>query len=328
MRVGLTGSHALHYSADKLDAVLGLGKVLYDPAHQPFTPEGWFFRSLLAFAALMRSIGAVLAMQTSSILLGLPLGVVQHWIPMPRLLGQRLLQALPEAVMALLISWLLLRYAHKAPLSELGLGWRPGAWKETLLGALGGVVALALAVLPLLAFGFGEFETSESKIRGPVGLAVLLGLFALAAFSEELILRGYAFQTLAYPLHMIGAVILTSGVFAALHLNNRGTNEFTVANTFLAGCVLGMLLAWRRSLWPVAAAHFGWNLATIALGLNVSGIVIPLVPFRIAWRLDPIWTGGSYGPEGGLPCTIVLSLLLLILIRLYYHRQSSGQTST
>jgi len=317
----------VHSGFDNYSAVLGLGKVLYDPAHQPFAPEGWIFRALFAFAALMRSFGALLAMQTSSILLGLPLVALQQWIPMPRLLGQRLLQALPETVMALLISWLLLRYAHKASLSELGLGWRPGAWKEVLLGALGGMLALLLAVLPLLALGLGQFEASESKIRGPFGLVVLLGLIALAAFSEELILRGYAFQTLAYPLHMMGAVILTSGAFAALHWNNRGANEFTVANTFLAGCVLGMMLAWRRSLWPVAAAHFGWNLATILLGLNVSGIVIPLVPFRIAWRIDTTWTGGAYGPEGGVPCTIVLSLLLLILIRLYYHRHTSGQTS-
>jgi membrane protease YdiL (CAAX protease family) len=86
-----------------------------------------------------------------------------------------------------------------------------------------------------------------------------------------------------------------------------------------------MLMAWRKSLWAAAGAHFGWNFATVLFGLNVSGLSIPVVPFTITWNLDAAWTGGSYGPEGGLLCTFTLSFLLLILIRLYYHREESSR---
>ncbi|MCX6609962.1 MAG: CPBP family intramembrane metalloprotease [Acidobacteria bacterium] len=140
-------------------------------------------------------------------------------------------------------------------------------------------------------------------------------------------MRGYPFQTLVQPIHMLGAVLVTSAPFAALHWNNPGANEYTMVNTFLAGAALGMLMAWRRSLWAAAGAHFGWNFTTVLFGLNVSGMPVPVMPFTIRWKVDEIWTGGSYGPEGGLPCMMLLSALLLVLIRLYYHREEGSRVA-
>jgi membrane protease YdiL (CAAX protease family) len=305
--------------------VLGLGKVLYDHPQQPPIPEGWIFRTLVAFAALMRSTGALVAMVTSAILLHL---VIERWyflIPMPRVLAINLLRSIPELIMGLVISWLLLRFAHRARLGDLGLPLNRSAIAETLFSILGGGLMVALIVAPLLLMGMGEFSSAETKIRGPYGLVVLTGLMFIAAFSEELILRGYVFQTLVQPVHMLGAVVITSTPFAILHWSNPGADEYSMMNTFLAGATLAMLMAWRRSLWAAAGAHFGWNFATVLFGLNVSGISIPLVPFTINWKADKIWTGGSYGPEGGLPCTVLLSALLLVLIRLYYHREEGSR---
>jgi len=300
--------------------------VLYDHPQQPPIPDGWIFRSLLAFAALMRSSGALIAMVTSAILLHLLIEKWHYFIPMPRMLAANLLRAIPELIMGLLISWLLLRFAHRAKLSDLGLPLLRSAIAETLLSILGGGLMIALLVVPLLIMGMGEIASAETKIRGPYGLVVLILLLFIAALSEELILRGYVFQTLVQPLHLLGAVLVTSAPFALLHWNNPGANEYTMVNTFLAGAVLGMLMAWRRSLWAAAGAHFGWNFATVLFGLNVSGMAVPVVPFTIRWKLDEIWTGGNYGPEGGLPCMVLLSALLLVLIRLYYHRGESLAT--
>ncbi len=301
--------------------------MLYDQRQQPPIPDGWIFRALVAVAALMRSTGALIAMGTSAILLGLPLAEL-HWaVPMPRKLGANLLQAIPDLIMGLMVSWLLLRYAHRARLSDLGLPALRSSLGEVLASTLGGGLMVSLIIVPPLLFGFGEFSSAETKIRGPFGLTVLTVLMAIAAFSEELIMRGYVFQTLVQPMHLLGAVVLTSAPFAALHWTSPGANEYTITNTFLAGCVLGMLMAWRRSLWAAAGAHFGWNAATVLFGLNVSGLSIPVVPFTITWKLDPLWTGGDYGPEGGLLCTVLLSALLLILIRFYYDREEGKPVS-
>lgn len=293
--------------------------MLYDPAHQPFVPDGWFVRFLLSLAAIMRSFGAVLAMETSAILLGLPLESVMGWIPMPRRLGEIMLHGIPQAIMALLISWLLLRFAHQLPLSEIGLSRTWQSLKEAGMGVVGGGLALAITVLPGLWLGWLQFAPSEARVKGAQGVLVLTALLVIAAFAEEAIMRGYAFQTLVPSMGMLGAVVLTSGAFAAMHWGNQGANEYTMANTFLAGCVLAFVVTWRRNLWAAAGAHFGWNFATVAFGANLSGIVIPVFPYRLESTADSIFTGGTYGPEGGLICTLVLSLLLLGLIRLYHH---------
>ncbi len=299
--------------------------MLYDHPQQPPIPEGWIFRSLVAFAALMRSSGAFLAMGTSAILLGLVLAKLSNFVPMPRKLAANLLQSIPDLIMGLLISWLLLRFAHKAKLSDLGLPLVRSAITETLLSILGGGLMVAMIVVPFVFAGLGEVVSAETKIRGHYGLAVLTLMMFIAAFSEEFIMRGYVFQTLVQPIHMLGAVLVTSAPFAALHWTNPGANEYTMVNTFLSGAVLAMLMAWRRSLWAAAGAHFGWNFATVLFGLNVSGLNVPVMPFTIRWKVDEIWTGGSYGPEGGLPCMVLLSALLLVLIRLYYHREEGQE---
>lgn len=302
--------------------------MLYDPQHQPHLTSDWVFRILLAVAALMRSFGAALAMQTSGILLNLAMAPVALWLPMPRKLGEILLLGVPDTVMGLAISWALLKYAHQAKLRDLGLGWNWKMAAESVWGVVGGVVCLGMVVAPMLAMGEFAFVEAKPKVVGVAGVTVLVGLMAVAAFSEELILRGYAFQSLVYPLHLLGAVVVTSGAFAALHLNNRGANEVTIANTFLAGCALGILVAWRRNLWVAAGAHLGWNLATVVLGLNVSGIVIPLMPYALVSKAGASWTGGSYGPEGSVVCTVVLAVVVLVLVRLYYQREEEAAEVT
>lgn len=302
--------------------MLGLEKVLYDPDHQPYAPEGRIFRVLLSLAALMRSVVALLAIKTSAVLVGLPLAPLLILIPMPRRVANSLLQAVPDLAMGLLVSWLLLRFAHATKLRELGLNWDRKVARETLIAFVGGAIALAMTVVPLLAMGMGSFEAVDMRVKTGQGMVIVLALVLISAFAEEVILRGYVFQTLAYPMHLLGALVLTSGAFAALHLRNPGANEYTMANTFLAGCVLGLLLVWRRSIWVVSGAHFGWNLATMLLGLNVSGGTLQIVPYRILWSTGTVWTGGNYGPEGSVVCMVLLSLLLLVLVRLHYHREA------
>jgi membrane protease YdiL (CAAX protease family) len=304
--------------------MVGSGEVLYDAHHHPEIPEGWIYRVLLGIAALMRACGAVLAIKTSGILLSLPMLPLAFHLYMPRRMAEGLLWAIPEVLMGLLISWLLMRFGHKSTLGELGLRFNRRQAAEMILGVAGGMAALGMVVaIPMLA-GEWEWAPAETRIRGPWGASILLGLLALATFSEELALRGYAFQTLVYPLHLLGGVVVTSGVFAALHLRNPNADEYSTANTFLAGCIFGMLVAWRRSLWAATGAHFGWNLATLLSGLNLSGENFSFAPYTIAWKLDRKWTGGSYGPEGSLPCAVVLALILFVLIWLY-HRQPRQQ---
>jgi hypothetical protein len=46
------------------------------------------------------------------------------------------------------------------------------------------------------------------------------------------------------------------------------------------------------------------------LGVNLSGFTMRVSGQELQWKLDPLWSGGSYGPEGGLLSMIALTILL------------------
>src|SRR5262249_38688824 len=135
-----------------------------------------------------------------------------------------------------------------------------------------------------------------------------LGLLILAGAFEELVYRGYAFQTLLRGASAIVPILLLSVYFAYGHWENPSRTFFSTVNTVLPGGWLSLAYLKARSLWLPTALHFGWNWTMGAVfGLPVSGLLIPQHPLLISTSDAPIWlTGGSYGPEGGAATTIVI----------------------
>lgn len=269
----------------------------------------------------MQSFGALLAMLSAAALSELLLIDKLPALPLPRSIGNTLLRSVPELFFFLLVTWVLVRLIYKGGLRDVGLAVTRRSLMDFLLYTALGALAVSTLVLPLVWMGMGAFRYSETRMSEPRLAILVLFLLLLAALGEEVAMRGYAFQTLIRPLHLLGALIFVNGIFAALHWVNPSASEYSIANTFLAGCVLGMLLVVRRNLWAPAGAHFGWNAATPLLGVNLSGMPIQISGLSVEWFADPLWTGGAYGPEGSLPCTVLLLSLLLVLTLLYYRAQ-------
>jgi uncharacterized protein len=304
--------------------VLVLGTVFFDDPHQPPDPPGTFLRYLYALAGLMRSFGSLIAMLCLAWLLEGFLPKYAAFSGLSRSGSDAFVRALPELVAFTLFSWVLLRFGHRSSLAELGLGFDWHALRDCVVFTLAGAAAVALLVLPLLLAGFGSFVARPAALPRSEELALLALFFFFAAMGEELLMRGYPFQTLIRPLHLLGALVAINSAFAGLHILNPGADEYSLSNTFLAGCILGMLFVLRRNLWAPIGAHFGWNLMTPLLGVPLSGMDIPLTRFQVRWSADSLWTGGAYGPEGSLPCLVLLSALLFVLVHLYYRRQSQA----
>ena len=91
---------------------------------------------------------------------------------------------------------------------------------------------------------------------------------------------------------------------------------FTFINTALAGVWLAVAYLRTRTLWFPLGVHWAWNWALGAVfGLPVSGIT-DLAPYPLMRGTDhgPAWlTGGSYGIEGGLACTITLAITTVFI---------------
>jgi uncharacterized protein len=211
----------------------------------------------------------------------------------------------------------LLRYADQRPAAALGIG----VSRETPLhigaGVVIGAVALLVAAGGMLVSGSLRYTAEAGSVGGWMTTVVAQGtVFTIAAFAEEAIFRGYPFQVLVRVAGPVVAIALSSVLFAAAHAANPEVGAFALFNIFLAGVLLAVAYLRTLSLWFATALHMGWNwtMATL-LDLPVSGIAEFDTPGYDALVGGPDWwSGGAFGPEGGLVGTIGFGAALLALV--------------
>lgn len=233
-----------------------------------------------------------------------------------------------SAAAALLASWVLTEKVEGVPLASVGLPVDGLLPRELGRGFLVGVVLIALAVGAMAAAGWVSWTLEPDGFAPGAFFASLVEVtvfLAVAAFLEELIFRGYPFQVTAEALGGGWALALTSAAFAVAHAWNPGLGPevllegaslervLPLVNIGLAGLVLG-LAYWRTySLWFATGLHLGWNWTMgFAADLPVSGLE-PDAPgyglfetpgFDAVVQGPTLWTGGGFGPEGGLAVTL------------------------
>jgi membrane protease YdiL (CAAX protease family) len=224
-------------------------------------------------------------------------------------------------IVALLAGFICTRFLEGLPWRALGL-WLHARWaRDFLLGSVIGIVSLAVATAIATAGGGLSFTISPRAMLVKVLQTLLFSalLFILAALAEEALFRGYPLQTLTRANLAWLGVFLTSVPFAAIHLRNPNVAAgFTFINTALAGVWLAVAYLRTRSLWFPLGVHWAWNWALGSLfGLPVSGISdLAPHPLLRGTDLGPAWlTGGSYGIEGGLACTITLIVSTIFILR-------------
>ncbi len=199
--------------------------------------------------------------------------------------------------------------------TRCGFSLSPGWWVDMVGGSLAGIGLLSLVLgLTVLVQKATLQVVSLSLI--PLGWALVQGLvlFLVAAAFEEVLLRGFAFQTLNENTNSLNTLLVTSGLFALIHIANPNSTSLALLNTFLAGIWLGVARLKRPSLWLATGLHLGWNFATVWLwGISVSGLDHLISTTVLATQpQSPQWlTGGSYGPEGGILCTVGVCLATL-----------------
>ena len=223
-------------------------------------------------------------------------------------------------VSSLLAAYLCTRWLEGLPWRAIGL-WLHARWfRDLLIGSAIGIASLALAAGIAAAVGGLRFSVSPASMFPQVAKTLILsgGLFIVAALAEEALFRGYPLQTLTRARLAWLGVFLTSVPFAAVHLENPSAGPLSSINTALAGIWLGVAYLRTRSLWFPLGVHWAWNWALGSLfGLPVSGLT-RLAPYPLLQGIDlgPTWlTGGSYGIEGGLACTIALVISTIFIWR-------------
>lgn len=212
----------------------------------------------------------------------------------------------------LIVTIVLSRYIDHRPVNEIGLKLDRKWWFDLAAGLTIGAFTLGFVALLEYSLGWAEFTSvSRNSLNAPLFLTALLALLNLTAvgFGEELTFRGYQLTNLAEAFGknvglkkaVIIALLLTSAIFGVTHLLNPNAGMLPALNITLAGLLLGLAYIWSGSLALPLGIHIAWGyFEEFVFGYANSG----QEPFNSLLQntiSGPVlWTGGSFGPEGGL----------------------------
>ena len=210
---------------------------------------------------------------------------------------------------------------------SLGLEAHPAALVHFAAGVgitlvmMGLIFALESALGWLRITGFAWHTEPMANVAGSVAIFVLICV--LVGWNEELMSRGYHLQTLASGLTLAWGWILSSAVFALLHLANPHASWMAVGGIVLAGLFLGYAYIRTGQLWLAMGLHTGWNFFEgVVFGFPVSGL-----PFYRLTRTTisgpDLWTGGEFGPEAGL-ILIPAIILGFALVHVFTRKRAAG----
>ena len=270
---------------------------------------------LVADIVLFYVIGTLITM-----FLCVPLFLIQKGLGMemqegslPSLFLERLLMLVGYLSAAVLV----LRWRN-LPLSLLGMSLR-GRGKDLLAGL--GVAVLLYAVWfgTSLLMGTVEIASVEWVPRDLLGTLLF---FLLVAVTEEVMLRGFVLgRMLSAGMNRFVALFLSSALFSAMHLFNPNFALLPFVNILLAGCLLGASFLYTRNLCFPVVLHWFWNwLQGPVLGYEVSGMDSGETLLTLRLTGSDLLTGGSFGFEGSLLCTVLLVVGTLAIVG-YYERR-------
>jgi membrane protease YdiL (CAAX protease family) len=242
-------------------------------------------------------------------------------------------------LVGLLLRWVLRRL--EPPPASLG---RPPR-QSLVQGAILAAGLLAATVVPAAVAGgyrAGPGWHPYPAVGEPIGPALTWLFFAVQALLEELVFRGIALTLIAAALLVLVRLVLlrwgtdhppgliqwawlwiglsvnlvVSALFGLVHADNPNVTPIAVLNVVLISLVLGQLVWTRASILGAWSLHWVWNASVVTMGFPISGLRIapPIGGFGVTGARDGLLTGGQFGPEGALPCTIALVLILGALV--------------
>ncbi len=186
--------------------------------------------------------------------------------------------------------------------SNYGLGY--------LIGA--GVLVLTC----LVTWAIRACDMSLGNINALI-ILYFLG-YIVQGMSEEVLCRGFLMISLRNSIksdHGIWISVFVSAlVFALLHSLNPGMTALSFFNLFLSGLFFSALVLRFDNLWIACAAHAAWNFFQgNIIGVEVSGMEQGVSLFKCTITGSDLITGGSFGFEGGLVMTVILSVVTVLL---------------
>lgn len=228
------------------------------------------------------------------------------------------------------------KYIDKRKWSDFGITVLP--LKQFVYGALLGSSLVAIIFLVQYLLGWLHIdEIRFNKFSSYAFFLVFIGQifrYLCGSVFEEAFSRGYLLINLAEGIRgkisntqaIMISYILTSSLFGLLHLANDNASFLSSINLILLGFLFGWTVVKTGKLNFAIGLHAFWNIfQNNVFGFANSGkkSIVSLYSFENSG--STLWTGGEFGIEGGLLCTIII---LLALLGLYFSQLLRGKKLT
>ncbi len=228
------------------------------------------------------------------------------------------------AIIVLLALWVAANFLDHRPFRDYGFTLNAEWFRDLMAGALIAGISMGVIFIILHSFGWITITESSFDVR-PELFNYLLFMMGVSVW-EEGFFRSYLIPNLKEGLKiswisntwaLILAVILSSLLFAAGHMTNPGASHLAALNIFIAGAILAYPFIATGSIALSTGLHLSWNYFQSAVfGLPVSGGQFDHGILQSDIIGPQIFTGGEFGPEGGIIGFIGL-MVMIIFIHIY-----------
>ncbi|HKM94248.1 MAG TPA: CPBP family intramembrane glutamic endopeptidase, partial [Prolixibacteraceae bacterium] len=224
----------------------------------------------------------------------------------------------------LIVVFTLRKYIDKKSIKSIGFKFKYKA-KDIGLGFLFALIIIGggaglIQYLGFIDISFNQFNFAQ----------VLVGfcLFFIVSISEEILFRGYILNNLLDSMNKYVALIISALIFSSFHGLNSNLTKIGFANLFLAGVLLGSAYVFIKNLWFSISLHLFWNfIQGSILGFSVSGLKIESL-FDVKNTGDKIFSGGEFGFEGSLLCTLFTAISILIILMYFIFENKRKLTKS
>lgn len=234
--------------------------------------------------------------------------------------------------------WAAARLLDRRKFSDTGIAGNKTWWTDCTFGLLlGAVLMSAIFMVESGADWITVVETFRPEHPDQPFVVAMIGpvvFFVTVGIAEELAFRGYLLLNLAEgfrtrlispKIAIISAWVFTSAIFGFAHALNPNATFVSSLNIALAGIFLGAGYVLSGSLAIPIGVHVSWNFFQgHVFGFPVSGTGFSTATIiAIEQRGPESWTGGAFGPEGGMLglIAILVGLVLTVFwIRLRYGK--------
>ncbi|MDR3051363.1 MAG: CPBP family intramembrane metalloprotease [Oscillospiraceae bacterium] len=209
------------------------------------------------------------------------------------------------------VQWIVVRGVCRTPFSAIGIRPARGWARHWLMGAACGaalVVTIWGVIWLMGGYRLGRQATSAALWQS-LGVSALM--MTMVGYSEEALCRG----VMAFVARRAGqgfVAIAVGVVFSLMHLFNPNYSPLAMLNTLLAAVVFSQMTWITDDLWMAIGCHSAWNFCMSLLGVHVSGLSIPGFLYS-QYTTAGLLTGGEYGLEASVPCTVGFALVIAAL---------------